>query len=70
MIKLIIVLSCIGLLSGCDIIDTNPKYTYVGGEAMCFYGDELRKCSHASMKKIIEMDIKPLNGVMTDERHN
>ena len=63
MTKLIIVMSCIGLLVGCGMNDTNPKYTYVGGQAMCFYGDELRKCSNASMDKIIEMDIKPLNGV-------
>ena len=62
-IKLAIVMPYLVFLYGCDMNDTNPKYTYVGGEAMCFYGDELRECSNASMKKIIEMDIKPLSGV-------
>ena len=62
--NIISVMVCICLLAGCEINDTSPKYAYVGGEAMCFYGDQLRKCSYSSMKKIIEMDIKPSTGVM------
>lgn len=56
---LIIVLS---LLTGCiEMKDQTPKYIVVGGEMMCFYGEQLRKCSYSSINKINELGIKPSN---------
>lgn len=49
------------LISGCEISSTDPRWTRVGGEMMCFYGEQLRKCSYSSIEKIVEKDIKPLD---------